>query len=394
MWERWSNDAADPIFQNSTVPIFQYSLTPVLQWSQRCFRLISIRGLRKWFDSRRGRVEALRGIDLEVAEKEFCVLLGPSGCGKTTTLRCVAGLEKPDAGELEIAGVLASSPARRVHIPTEKRDIGMVFQSYAIWPHMNVFNNVAFPLIKGRKKIAKDQIAHKVRNALKLVQLDSLEDRPATDLSGGQQQRVAMARAIVTEPKLLLMDEPLSNLDARLREQMRVELRKITKAVGVTTLYVTHDQAEALSLGDKVCVMHDGEILQMAPPHEVYARPANLFVAQFVGEMNFVKGKVAGPEQVECPLGMVAAKVPSNLAAGSSVTLAIRPEHIKLSSKDGSAASLIGAVASKNYLGDAALLEVVLNGVTLIAKLPGDVELSVGDQAAVELPSHRWHVFP
>jgi len=289
---------------------------------------------------------------------------------------------------------LASSPARRVHIPTEKRDIGMVFQSYAIWPHMNVFNNVAFPLIKGRKKIAKDQIAHKVRNALKLVQLDSLEDRPATDLSGGQQQRVAMARAIVTEPKLLLMDEPLSNLDARLREQMRVELRKITKAVGVTTLYVTHDQAEALSLGDKVCVMHDGEILQMAPPHEVYARPANLFVAQFVGEMNFVKGKVAGPEQVECPLGTVAAKVPSNLAAGSSVTLAIRPEHIKLSSKDGSAASLIGAVASKNYLGDAALLEVVLNGVTLIAKLPGDVELSVGDQAAVELPSHRWHVFP
>ena len=356
--------------------------------------MISIRGLRKWFDSRRGRVEALRGIDLEVAEKEFCVLLGPSGCGKTTTLRCVAGLEKPDAGELEIAGVLASSPARRIHTPTEKRDIGMVFQSYAIWPHMNVFNNVAFPLIKGRKKIARDQIAHKVRNALKLVQLDGLEDRPATDLSGGQQQRVAMARAIVTEPKLLLMDEPLSNLDARLREQMRVELRKITKAVGVTTLYVTHDQAEALSLGDKVCVMHDGEILQMAPPHEVYARPANLFVAEFVGEMNFVKGKVAGSAQVNCPLGTMPVQVPANLSAGSSVTLAIRPEHIKLSSKDGSAASLVGAVTSKNYLGDAALVEVVVNGVTLMAKLVGDVELSVGDEAAVELPVHRWHVFP
>jgi iron(III) transport system ATP-binding protein len=158
---------------------------------------------------------------------------------------------------------------------------------------MNVFNNVAFPLIKGRKKIPRDQVAHKVHHALKLVQLDGLEDRPATDLSGGQQQRVAMARAMVTEPKILLMDEPLSNLDARLREQMRVELRKITKAVGVTTLYVTHDQAEALTLGDKVCVMHDGEIIQTAPPNEIYARPANLFVAQFVGEMNFVNGKVA-----------------------------------------------------------------------------------------------------
>jgi iron(III) transport system ATP-binding protein len=368
--------------------------TPVLHCSKRYFTLISIRGLRKWFDSRRGRVEALRGIDLEVAEKEFCVLLGPSGCGKTTTLRCVAGLERPDAGELEIAGAVANSAARGIYIPTEKRDIGMVFQSYAIWPHMNVFNNVAFPLIKGRKKIAKNQIANKVRHALKLVQLDGLEERPATDLSGGQQQRVAMARAMVTEPKILLMDEPLSNLDARLREQMRVELRKITKAVGVTTLYVTHDQAEALSLGDKVCVMHDGEIVQTAAPHEVYARPANLFVAQFVGEMNFVQGKVTSPTQVECPLGILPVSVPSGLSAGSPVTLAIRPEHVKLSSRDGAAASLVGAVASRNYLGDAALLEVVINGVTLMAKLAGDAEFSIGESASVELPAHRWHVFP
>jgi putative spermidine/putrescine transport system ATP-binding protein len=175
---------------------------------------------------------------------------------------------------------------------------------------------------------------------------------------------------------------------------MRVELRKITKAVGVTTLYVTHDQAEALSLGDKVCVMHDGEILQMAPPHEVYARPANLFVAQFVGEMNFVKGKVTGSAQIECPLGTVPVQAPPSLSAGSSVTLAIRPEHIKISSRDGAAASLAGMVASKNYLGDAALLEVVVNGVTLMAKVVGDLDLSVGDQAVVELPVHRWHVFP
>jgi iron(III) transport system ATP-binding protein len=356
--------------------------------------LISIRGLRKWFDSRRGRVEALRGIDLEVTEKEFCVLLGPSGCGKTTTLRCVAGLERPDAGELEIAGTVANSVARGIYVPTEKRDIGMVFQSYAIWPHMNVFNNVAFPLIRGRHRIPKDEIAEKVRSALKLVQLDGLEDRPATDLSGGQQQRVAMARAMVTEPKILLMDEPLSNLDARLREQMRVELKKITKAVGVTTLYVTHDQAEALSLGDKVCVMHDGEILQMAPPHEVYARPTSLFVAQFVGEMNFVKGHVTGPSQVECPLGKLSLTVPTGISVSSPVTLAIRPEHVKVNSNDGSTSGLSGNIISKNYLGDAALLEVEVNGVTLLAKLAGDSELAVGQPAAVDLPSHRWHVFP
>ena len=356
--------------------------------------MISIRGLRKWFDSRRGRVEALRGIDLEIAEKEFCVLLGPSGCGKTTTLRSVAGLEKPDAGELEIDGKVVNSPARGIYVPTEKRDIGMVFQSYAIWPHMNVFNNVAFPLIKGRRKVSRDQIAPKVHAALKLVQLDGLEDRPATDLSGGQQQRVAMARAMVTEPKILLMDEPLSNLDARLREQMRVELRKITKAVGVTTLYVTHDQAEALSLGDRVCVMNQGEIIQIAQPQEIYANPASLFVAQFVGEMNFVEGEIKARDRVDCPLGAISVTVPDGLAVGTIATLAIRPEHVLLSrgSSHGSAKS-VGRIASKNYLGDSALLEVEINGVTLLAKLAGDADLTVGQTAVVELPAQRWHVF-
>jgi len=357
--------------------------------------MIRIRGLRKWFDSRRGRVEALRGIDLEVAEKEFCVLLGPSGCGKTTTLRSVAGLEKPDAGELEIDGTLVNSPARGIYVSTEKRDIGMVFQSYAIWPHMNVFQNVSFPLIKGRKKIPKEQIAEKVRDALKLIQLDGLEDRPATDLSGGQQQRVAMARAMVTEPKILLMDEPLSNLDARLREQMRVELKKITKAAGVTTLYVTHDQAEALSLGDKVCVMHDGEIIQMAPPHEVYAKPASVFVAQFVGEMNFVKAKVAGVGQIESALGVIAALAPNGFSVGATVTLAVRPEHVKVTPAPSyGPATMVGKIASKNYLGDSALVEVEVKGVTLMAKLAGDVDLTVGAQAVIEIPAHRWHVFP
>jgi iron(III) transport system ATP-binding protein len=318
-------------------------------------------------------------------------LLGPSGCGKTTTLRCVAGLERPDEGELEIAGQLVNSPVRRVYVPTERRDIGMVFQSYAIWPHMNVFQNVAFPLLRGRKRFGKEMVGEKVRRALQLVQLGGLEDRPATDLSGGQQQRVAMARAMVTEPKILLMDEPLSNLDARLREQMRVELKKITRAVGVTTLYVTHDQAEALSLGDRVCVMHGGEILQIAPPAEVYARPANLFVAEFVGEMNFIKGKIAAGK-IHCALGALA--LPLGNADAATVTLAIRPEHVKLAPLDGGPGALVGTIATKNYLGDAALLEVDVNGVTLLAKLAGDTDLAVGQRASVVLPPERWRVFP
>jgi iron(III) transport system ATP-binding protein len=357
--------------------------------------MISIRQLQKSFQAQQGQVNALKGIDLEVSEGEFCVLLGPSGCGKTTTLRCVAGLERPDGGEIEISGRVVNSPRSRIFVPAEKRQIGMVFQSYAIWPHMNVFQNVAFPLTQGQKRVSKSSVAERVRAALKRVQLDGLEDRPATDLSGGQQQRVAMARAMVTDSRVLLMDEPLSNLDARLREQMRVELRKITKSIGVTTLYVTHDQAEALSLGDKVCVMNHGEILQIARPNEVYARPVNLFVAQFVGEMNFVKAEVIDAGEVGCSLGKLPISIPNGVSKGSSITLAIRPEHVKVLPMSNNAANRIpGKITSKNYLGDSALLEVEVNGTTLLAKLDGDTELSMGDPAAVEFPAHRWHVFP
>jgi iron(III) transport system ATP-binding protein len=356
--------------------------------------LIKIKGLRKRYMARHGAVEALRGIDLEIAEREFCVLLGPSGCGKTTTLRCVAGLERPEAGEIEIGGTLVNSPSAGVYVATEKRDIGMVFQSYAIWPHMNVFQNVAFPLTQGQKRFSRQQVTEKVRQALNLVQLNSLETRPATDLSGGQQQRVAMARAMVTEPRVLLMDEPLSNLDARLREQMRIELKKIAKSIGVTTLYVTHDQAEALSLGDRVCVMNEGEILQVGPPREVYSSPPNLFVARFVGEMNFVEGKVAGPGQVDTRLGAIGCSVPPEYQPGSAVTLAIRPENLALQPGVAeNSGSVEGTIAIKTYLGDAVLFEVEVNGVTLIIKVPGDLDLAVGQRAGVLLPTDRWHVY-
>jgi iron(III) transport system ATP-binding protein len=356
--------------------------------------VISIKNLQKTFHAEHGHVNALRGIDLEVGEGEFCVLLGPSGCGKTTTLRCVAGLERPDGGDIEIAGKLVNSPARRVYVPTERRELGMVFQSYAIWPHMSVFQNVAFPLTQGRTRYSKIDVADRVEKALKRVQLDGLGERPATDLSGGQQQRVAMARAMVTEPKILLMDEPLSNLDARLREQMRVELRKITRSIGVTTLYVTHDQAEALSLGDRVCVMNAGEILQIAPPHDIYEKPASLFVAQFVGEMNFVDGKITERDRIDSPLGLIATPKPNCGAIGAPVTLAIRPEHVKLTPAPNHRDSIaVGKITSKNYLGDAALLEVEINSLTLLAKLAGDCDLEVGQFAVVDLPAHRWQVF-
>ncbi len=356
--------------------------------------MIRIKGLHKFYRTRHGLVEALRGIDLEVEEREFFVLLGASGCGKTTTLRCVAGLEKPDAGEIEISGKVVSSPGKGLNIPTEKRDIGMVFQSYAIWPHMSVFQNVAFPLIKGRRQIAKHLVSEKVSRALSLVKLDGLEERPATDLSGGQQQRVAMARAVVTEPKILLMDEPLSNLDARLREEMRLELKKITRSVGVTTLYVTHDQAEALSLGDRVCVMHEGEIVQIGTPQDVYARPANLFAAQFVGEMNFIRGKVTGPGQVDSPLGKLRCPVPPACQTGSEVTLAIRPEHlILLHHPSQGSETLEGKIVSKNYLGDTSLFEVEVNGTALSVKLPGDSDFAVGQQIVVVVAPDRWRVY-
>jgi iron(III) transport system ATP-binding protein len=356
---------------------------------------ISIRGLEKCFSSDRGPVHAVRGIDLDVAEEEFIVLLGPSGCGKTTTLRCVAGLERPDRGSIEITGQIVDSAERRVFIPPDRRNIGMVFQSYAVWPHLNVFQNVALPLTDGRYRVPKGSVRERVMDALRLVRLEELEHRPVTDLSGGQQQRVALARAIVTRPAVLLMDEPLSNLDARLRDQMRSELKRITKSVGVTTLYVTHDQAEALSLGDRVCVMNKGEILQIGPPREIYSSPPNLFVAQFVGDMNFIQGRVTGPSEIESPLGAHHCYLPPGCHVGSLVTLAIRPEHLTLlPNADHQSDSIEGTIMGKTYLGDAALLEVQISGLTLLVKLPGDMDFALGQRTTVVLPRDRWRVFP
>src|SRR5690348_7524578 len=246
---------------------------------------LEVTDLRKQFAVGRPAVD---GVSFSVPAGEIVVLLGPSGCGKTTTLRCVAGLEHPTGGEIAIGGKVVSCPARGILVPPRLRDLGMVFQSYAVWPHMTVRQNVIYPL--KHRKITREEAGRKVEEVLALVGLSEYADRPVVALSGGQMQRVALARSIVYRPQLLLLDEPLSNLDAKLRIRLRDDLRRILKSTGMTALYVTHDQSEAVVLGDRIGVMRDGRLLQMGTPDEIYNRPADLFVANFTGATNELSG--------------------------------------------------------------------------------------------------------
>jgi ABC-type Fe3+/spermidine/putrescine transport system ATPase subunit len=243
-----------------------------------------------------GTARAVDGSTLEIKRGETFTLLGPSGCGKTTTLRMVGGLERPDAGRIVYQDQVVADPARNVFVPPHRRNMGMVFQSYAIWPHMTVAKNVAYPLrLRG---IPVEQQRERVERILALVGLDGLGERPATMLSGGQQQRVALARALVYEPDLLLLDEPFSNLDAKLRNQMRIEVRLLQRRLGITVLFVTHDQIEALTLSDRIAVMNAGRIEQIGTPAELYDRPASPFVRDFLGQTVTIAGQVVRPEQV------------------------------------------------------------------------------------------------
>jgi len=283
--------------------------------------------LRKQFSVGRPAVD---DVSFRIAAGEIVVLLGPSGCGKTTTLRCIAGLEQPTGGAISIGGGEVAAPERGVHVPPRLRNIGMVFQSYAVWPHMTVTQNVAYPL--KHRKVARAEIDRQVTEVLELVGLAEYASRPVTQLSGGQMQRVALARALVYKPQLLLLDEPLSNLDAKLRLRLRDELRRIIKAANVTALYVTHDQSEAVVLGDRIGVMQEGHLLQMSPPVELYNKPANLFVANFTGVSNLIKGELApAPGGVKVASGEVL-RIGQPIAgkAGDAVLVAVRPENIAL----------------------------------------------------------------
>lgn len=282
---------------------------------------------------------AVNDVSFDVSPGELLTLLGPSGCGKTTTLRAIAGLERISAGEIFLGDRVVSSASRGLHLNPEKRDVGMVFQSYAIWPHMSVFDNVAYPL--RCRKVQKSEVQRRVHQGLRLVEMDAYQDRPATLLSGGQQQRVALARAMVMEPSVLLLDEPLSNLDAQLRVQMRAHIKELQQRTGLTMIYVTHDQAEAMALSDRVIVMNHGVIAQIGTPEEIYGRPRSRFVADFVGAANFIKGEVlgagmephtlrvsTGTETLICSLAQGLALGERNLTPGARVVLMVRPEKI------------------------------------------------------------------
>jgi iron(III) transport system ATP-binding protein len=298
---------------------------------------LKVDGLRKSFTTDHGGVRAVQGISFAIEEGDFFTLLGPSGCGKTTTLRCVAGLERPEEGEITIGDSVVVSSKRHIFVPPHERDIGMVFQSYAIWPHMNVFDNVAFPLTQGNARLPKSEVREKVMWALELVKLNGLERRPAPQLSGGQQQRLALARALVRRPVLLLLDEPLSNLDAKLREEMRGEVRRLTRELGITTLYVTHDQIEALTMSDVVAIMRDGEIVQVSSPKEIYTSPQSEFAAGFVGTTNVFHGTLtrapdpSGIAEVRTAVGTLRCLCPVELSADQTVAVSVRPENITLS---------------------------------------------------------------
>jgi iron(III) transport system ATP-binding protein len=330
--------------------------------------MISIRRLHKRFTVSDGAVAAVKSLDLDVADGEFFVIVGASGSGKTTLLRCIAGLEVPDGGEISIAGRIVSSDNPPAWVPPQRRKLGMVFQSYAVWPHLTVFQNVALPLAEGSQRIPRGEVAKRVNEALRLVQLEELADRPATLLSGGQQQRVALARAIAVNSRILLMDEPLSNLDARLREEVRVKIRDLAKQLGSTVLYVTHDQVEAMAISDKVALMRSGELLQVGAPLEIYHKPAHAGVAEFFGSVNWLSGKVIQPGLAESPIGKL--RIPASSLAGEEVLLGFRPECLAFAygHDTGEANVFQATLASSTFLGDQFVFRVRVCDRELIGK--------------------------
>lgn len=338
--------------------------------------MIEIEGLTKRF----GGVTAVDDLHLAVEAGEFLTLLGPSGCGKTTVLRMIAGLEVPDAGEIRIGGKTVFSDRQGVSVSPGKRGIGLVFQSYALWPHMTVGKNVAFGL--EIQKMDPEQMKRQVSEALAYMRLEGMEGRYPQQMSGGQQQRVALARMLVARPGVFLMDEPLSNLDAKLRIEMRVEIKRLHREARATTVYVTHDQTEALTLSSRVAVMDKGRLMQVATPREIYRRPANLFVADFIGSptINLIPGKIArrGEQCFFEGEGLLLAAPGLAAHAGASVTAAIRPEEIRIESseKEGAVPGTTHAVLPA---GSETIVQVSREGRVFNIRVIGEASLEVGE---------------
>ncbi len=336
---------------------------------------------------RYGKVTAVDRLDLVVRDGEILTLLGPSGCGKTTTLRCIAGFVVPDEGRI----FLGEEEVTR--LPPEKRDIGFVFQNYALWPHMTVFQNLAFGL--QLRRTPKEEIGKRVREVLSLVRLSGMEDRYPRQLSGGQQQRVALARALVLRPRVLLLDEPLSNLDAKLREEMRFEIRELQRQLGITAIYVTHDQAEALVLSDRIAVLNEGRLVQLGTPEEIYQRPANRFVAGFIGLSSFVEARVASVEADGATLETedgVRFRVPKgSLAEGQTIVLAIRPEHVEILAAPSEELENVfqAEVLRAAYLGNSIDCRLRLGKWELRTQLPPGKIPSPGEKLWIRLPPEK-----
>ena len=361
--------------------------------------MISVKNLEKSFAGARGEVRALRGVSFEVARGELFTLLGPSGCGKTTTLRCIAGLEQPLSGEIGIDDYPVFSAATGAFVPPEQRNIGMVFQSYAIWPHMTVFQNVAYPLASDGSRA---NIARRVEEILGRLGLGDKADRLAPNLSGGQQQRVALARALVGQPRVLLLDEPLSNLDAKLREQMRFELKALQESFGITTVYVTHDQEEAMALSDRIALMHDGALLEVGTSADLYLRPAHRITADFLGTANFVPANVENPGSdagaevlLDSPLGRFIARRGAEWRPGSHSELFFRPENVELS--DGSVRGLnrsSGIVERATFLGNSADIAVRCGDVAVRVRAHPSRAPAVGQKVGFTVSAQSCIVFP
>jgi iron(III) transport system ATP-binding protein len=339
-----------------------------------------------------------------VPQGKFFTLLGPSGCGKTTTLRSIAGLEKPTGGEIRVGDRTVFSAAQGIFVAPNRRNFGMVFQSYAIWPHMNVFQNVAFPLEVGRRRFSQAEKADRVMRVLHAVALDHLAERDATRLSGGQQQRLALARALVMEPDLLLLDEPLSNLDLKLRERMRFELKRIQRELGITTIYVTHDQGEALALSHEIAVMNAGRIVQRGGPRDIYERPKSRFVADFIGSTNFVEGAVLAREadphhwRVSTPIGELRVVCHEDLGRGEALTVSIRPEDLELTEApvDGADGrnALSGTVDQKVFLGEYVDFQVKIGETILLARAHPSLRTPIGNPINVRIDPEKCIALP
>jgi len=345
---------------------------------------IRIKNLNKDYLSEGKRITALSDVNLTIPSNKIFTLLGPSGCGKTTLLRCIVGLEMPDSGEIGIGDEIVWSKDSAIFVPPEKRGLSMVFQTYAIWPHMNVFDNVAYPLQVRHEP--RKEIKRKVEKTLRFVQLEGLENRPATKLSGGQQQRVALARALVPEPKVILFDEPLSNLDAKLREETRKELRSFLTKLKITAVYVTHDRIEALSLSDVIAVMKAGRIMEIGTPKEIYFSSGQQFVVDFVGRTNLIEGRVVNIGSdgalVSTAMGTIACKAQTATPVGSMVTVSIRPEFINVTTGDcGKERNAFrGRVESLVFVGEAYEGEIRVGETRLVTKIAPTAIIKEGDE--------------